>query len=113
MHEMALAEGVLQLCEDHARKAGATSVVAVWLEIGTLSHVEPEALEFCFEAVVNGTLAHGARLEIDRVPGCGWCYDCSREVAVNALIGACPKCGGYRWQVTGGQEMRVKEMEVT
>lgn len=112
MHEMALAEGVLQICEDHARRAGAAKVTAVWLEIGRLSHVEPEALAFCFDAVVRGTMADGARLEIDRAPGRAWCHGCGREVAVNSLVDACPDCGGFQLQVTGGDQMRVKEMEV-
>lgn len=113
MHEMSLAEGVLQICEDQARNAGAARVVAVRLEIGTLSHVAPEALEFCFASVVRGTVADGARLEIDRAPGRGWCHDCGHEISVGSLTDPCPDCGGYKWQVTGGEEMRVKEMEVT
>jgi hydrogenase nickel incorporation protein HypA/HybF len=27
-------------------------------------------------------------------------------------LGGCPRCGGYRVQVTGGTEMRVKELEI-
>lgn len=113
MHEMALAEGVLRICEDHVRRAEAGKVVAVWVEIGELSHVDPDALAFSFGAVVMGTLAEGARLEIERVPGRAWCHDCGQEVAVHSLIDACPVCGGYKLQVTGGEQMRVKEMEVT
>ena len=40
MHEMSLAEGVLQLIEDSAREQKFDKVVAVWLEIGQLSGVE-------------------------------------------------------------------------
>ena len=64
MHEMSLAEGVLQLVEDGARANAATGVTAVWLEIGALAQVEVEALRFCFDAVTRGTVADGARLEI-------------------------------------------------
>lgn len=112
MHEMALAESVVQIVETQARAAGAEKVVVVRLEIGALSHVEPAAIEFCFGAVAAGGIAAGARLEIARSPGRGWCYDCSAEVAVDAFAAPCPACGGYRLQVTGGQEMRVRDMEV-
>ncbi|MDQ2089736.1 hydrogenase maturation nickel metallochaperone HypA [Marimonas arenosa] len=112
MHEMALAEGVLRICEDHARRAGADKVVAVWLEVGALSHVDPDALAFSFTAVVKGTLADGARLEIARLPGRAWCHDCGQAVPVKSLVDACPECGGYKLQVTAGEDMRVKEMEV-
>jgi hydrogenase nickel incorporation protein HypA/HybF len=37
---------------------------------------------------------------------------CAKTVAIEALHGACPDCGSYQVQVTGGTEMRVKELEV-
>lgn len=113
MHEMALAEGVMQIVTDHAARAGAGKVTCVRLEIGRLSHVEPEALAFCFEAVVRGSVAQGARLEIERVAGRAWCHGCGREVEVQSLLDACPHCGGIQLSVTGGQEMRIRDMEVT
>lgn len=112
MHELALAESVVQIVEQQARAAGAEKVLVVRLEIGALSHIEPDALTFCFEAVTAGSIAAGARLEIDRSPGRGWCHDCTAEVEIEALGAACPRCGGYKLQVSGGQEMRVKEIEV-
>jgi hydrogenase nickel incorporation protein HypA/HybF len=112
MHEMSLAEGIIQLVEDAARDQGFAHVRAIWLEIGRLSSVEPEALRFCFDVVTRGTLADGARLEIVDVPGTAWCMQCSASVAVPALYEPCPRCGGYQVQVTGGTEMRVKELEV-
>ena len=57
MHEMSLAEGVLQLVEETAMRENAQRVKLVVLEIGRLSSVEPEALRFCFEAVVDGKVA--------------------------------------------------------
>ncbi|MER2606023.1 MAG: hydrogenase maturation nickel metallochaperone HypA [Siculibacillus sp.] len=112
MHEMSLMESVLEIVEDEARKAGATKVKAVRLDIGELSHVEPEAMRFCFEAVVRGTIAGEAVLEIVRVPGQGWCIDCSETVALSERFGACPKCGNHRVQMTAGDDMRVAELEV-
>lgn len=112
MHEMSLAESVLQLIEDAAREQGFSSVTAVWLEIGQLSGVEVEAMKFCFDAVIRDSLAEGARLEIISLPGTGWCMECSASVPMSEVFGECPRCGGYRMQVTGGTEMRVKELEV-
>jgi len=112
MHEMSLMESVLEIVEDEAKKAGATSVKAVKLVIGELSHVEPEAMAFCFEAVVRGSMAEGARLEIERTPGRGWCLDCAETVALSERFGACPKCGNHRVQMTAGDDLRVGELEV-
>ena len=112
MHEMSLAEGVLQLIEDAAVAQGFARVTTVCLEIGALSSVERESLAFCFDAVTRGGIAQGARLEVHDVPGSGWCMPCGQAVAIRSLYDACPRCGGYQVQVTGGTEMRVKELEV-
>lgn len=112
MHEMSLAEGVLQLIEDAAAREGFSRVRTLWVEIGGLSGVEPEALAFCFDAVTRGSLAEGARLEIVHVPGSGHCYECGRDTELSAVYDACSHCGALPVHVTGGTEMRVKELEV-
>jgi len=112
MHEMSLAEGVLQLIEDAAHHQEFAKVTKVWLEIGQLSGVEIEAMKFCFDAVTRDSIADGARLEIITAPGTGWCLECSTTVSMTEVYGECPQCGGYQVQVTGGTEMRVKELEV-
>lgn len=112
MHEMALAESVLQVIEDHAARQGFRAVKAVRLEIGALSGVEPEAITFCFDCVTRGSVAEGARLEIVAVPGEGWCMACGREVPMRERYDACPHCGGYEVQPRGGLEMRLAELEV-
>ncbi len=113
MHELSLAEGVLQLIEDAAHRDGFKKVSTVWLEIGQLSAVEPEALAFCFDAVTRGTVADGARLEIITLPGQGWCEVCARTLPMTELYGECPDCGVFPLEVTVGTEMRVKELEVS
>jgi hydrogenase nickel incorporation protein HypA/HybF len=109
---MALAESMLQIVEDAARKNGAARVTAVRLELGALSHVEREALAFCFDAVTKGGVANGATLEIDATPGAAWCVPCGERVPLAQLGDPCPHCGGWRLTVVAGEEMRVKEIEV-
>ena len=112
MHEMTLAESVLQIVEDAVRREGLRRVRAVWLEIGQLSSVEPEAMRFCFDAIMHGTIAQGAQLEIIDVPGTGWCIQCAETVALPQRDSSCPRCHGYQVQPKQGMEMRVKELEV-
>ena len=112
MHEMSLCESVIQVLEDSARNQGFGRVYQVWLEIGALAGVEVEAMYFCFDAVKQGTLAQDARLEIDIKPGRAWCMACAKTVEIQQRFDACPDCGSYQLQVTGGEELRVKELEV-
>jgi len=112
MHEMSLAENVLQIIEHAGRDQGFNRVKTVVLEIGQLAAVEIEALRFCFDAVTQGSMAEGALLEIVDVPAEGLCLHCAAEVPMSEQCAACPNCGSYRVQVTSGIEMRVKELEV-
>lgn len=109
---MSLVESMLQIIEDAARKQGFTRVKTVWLEIGQLACVEKESLHFCFDVVTRGSIAQQARLEIIETAGRGWCEKCACEEPLAALYEACPKCGSYEVRVTGGDAMRVKELEV-
>ncbi len=112
MHEMSLCEGILQVMESEAQKQGFSQVKNVWLEIGDLAGVEVEAMLFSFDAVTRNSLADGAKLNIINIPGTAWCMQCGKNVPVTERFDACPECGSYQLQVTGGDEMRIKELEV-
>jgi len=112
MHEMSLAESVLQIIEESACTQNFQRVHTVVLEIGVLAAVEPDAMRFCFDAVTRGSIAEGARLEILNKPGEGWCADCGKTVPLCEQFGLCPECGGAHIEITGGNEMRVKDLEV-
>lgn len=112
MHEMALCESILQILQDQARTQGYERVKAVRLEVGALSCVEKEALRFNFEVVTRASLAEGATLELIDGPGEGWCMPCARPVTVQTMLDKCPHCGSSQVQVTGGDELQIKELEV-
>jgi hydrogenase nickel incorporation protein HypA/HybF len=112
MHEMSLAESVREIVEETARGNGARRVAAVRLEIGALSQVEVDAMRFAFEVVKRGTLADEARLEIVETEGSAWCMRCSQAVVIARRGDACPRCDSAQLQVTGGDRMRVLEIEI-
>ncbi len=112
MHELSLIENVVALVEDQRRKQDFSRVRSIRLRLGALGHAEPEALRFCFDAVTRGTIVDGARLEIDIVPGEGWCASCCRTVPLEERFAACPLCGNAPVRMTAGDELRVAEMEV-
>ena len=109
---MALMRSVIDIALEETKKAGATKLRRIALDIGALSAVEPEAMRFCFEAVAAGTAAEGAELVIHDVEGAGWCPDCACAVALAERYGSCPECGGLQVRMTRGGEMKVRELEV-
>ena len=112
MHEMSLMESVVEIACETAAQHGATRIRAIRLDVGQLSHVDPDALLFCYDAVRRGSLAETADLEINRVAGEGWCLDCVKTVPLAERFGACPDCGRHRVQMTAGDELKIRDMEV-
>ncbi|MDL2408277.1 hydrogenase maturation nickel metallochaperone HypA [Rhizobium calliandrae] len=112
MHEMSLMESVIAIVCETARVNGASAIKSIRLDVGVLSHVNPDSLLFCYEAVRRGTIAEYAALEINRIAGEGWCLDCGETVTLDERFGACPDCGGHRVQMTAGDELKIKDMEV-
>jgi len=112
MHEMSLAEGVREIVDETARSNGARSVTVVRLEIGQLAQVEVDAMRFAFDVVKRGSLAEAARLEIVQTVGRAWCMRCAETVTLSRRGEGCPLCGSYQLQVTGGDRMRVMDIEI-
>jgi hydrogenase nickel incorporation protein HypA/HybF len=112
MHEMSICMSVVEALKEQAKVHSYTRVKSVLLEIGPLAGVEAESLLFCFDAVAQGTLADGAKLEIVHTPLVAWCMTCAKNVTPEHRFDGCPECGGYQLQITGGNELRIKSMEV-
>ena len=109
MHEMSITQGIIDLCLEHA---GGRRVLSLDVEIGELSSVVPEAVEFCFEACSRETLLEGARMNILRIPGMGLCQECGLETPMEELYGSCRHCGSNRVTIIAGEELRVREIDV-
>ncbi len=112
MHEMSLAQGILQIVEDTLAREGGGRVSLIRLEIGRLAGVELDALRFGFEVVCRGGPAEGATLEVDEPEGQAWCMLCSKTVSLAAVGEPCPDCGSHQLQVTGGTGLSVREIGI-
>lgn len=112
MHELSLAEDMLLLIESQAVAQQFSRVEKVFLEIGQLSHVEAEAMRFCFDSVVKDTVADGAQLVIIETQGVGRCRDCQRESSMTHLYDPCEHCGAFALQVVEGDRVQIKSLEV-
>lgn len=112
MHEMSISESIVGILEAEAARQHYARVKKVWLEIGPFSGIETEALRFTFDVVTRGTLAENAALEIIATEAQAWCLPCEKSVPMRHRHDACPDCGGHQLQMTSGDEMRIKELEV-
>ncbi|MEI7608375.1 MAG: hydrogenase maturation nickel metallochaperone HypA [Rhodospirillaceae bacterium] len=112
MHELSLSQSIVDIACEQASANGAGRVLAIRIAIGALSHVDAGAIAFCFDATARGTLAEGAALTIEHPSGRAHCLPCDAEVAIGGRDQPCPLCGGYRWVLVSGDDLRVLDLEV-
>jgi hydrogenase nickel incorporation protein HypA/HybF len=113
MHEFGIAEQTLALVLDQTRRRAATRVHQVTVRIGDLSGVVPEAFEFAFSALREGTPAADARLVIERVPLVCYCAKCRKEFETQPGLYHCPACAEQSADVRRGREMDLMSIEVS
>lgn len=114
MHEISLAQSVIDIVEGYARREGFKKVNVLKLSFGRLSGLDTETLGFAFSIQAEGTIAEGARLEFDIRPARITCGSCGDESICNGPFEArCPGCGGEKVRLTGGtEELKLLELDV-
>jgi hydrogenase nickel incorporation protein HypA/HybF len=113
MHELYLAESIINIVKDYAARDGFQKVNSISLSYGRLSCIEPKSLQFGFDVQAKGTPAQGAALEFQILPAMIHCFSCEKDLEVSALSGACPSCGGNEVVLTAGtEELQILELDV-
>lgn len=112
MHELSICECIMGTIENEAERQNFSRVKRICLEIGPFSGVEVEALRFGFDVVTQGSIADGAALDIIQPEAQAWCVSCAKSVVVENRYDACPLCGSPGLQLRGGDELRIRELEV-
>jgi hydrogenase nickel incorporation protein HypA/HybF len=112
MHEMALAEGILDIALDEAKKNQAQRIAKITLRLGEMSGVETDSLEFCFESLVKDTIAAGAELVLHHIPLRGRCQKCGYEMHIEHYRFICPRCGVGVLELISGRELQVESIDM-
>jgi hydrogenase nickel incorporation protein HypA/HybF len=112
MHELSLAQGLVEHVERLAKDDHAARVVRLVVLIGRYSGVEREAFEFAFPFAAEGTLAEGAELAIEERPivvRCRTCSATSRPISTQLI---CGNCGSTEVELAGGREFMLQSIEL-
>ncbi len=112
MHEMGIAQNILDIAIEAAQREGAIKVTRIDLVAGELRGLVPMQLTFCFSIVAQNTIASGAYLNVEEVPVSARCKDCGVDFPVAEYEYFCPKCKSANVEVTGGTELKVKDIEI-
>lgn len=112
MHEMAIAQGILDIVLKSAAEHKATKVTSIKLLIGQMTQIEPQSLTFGFEALSIGSIAEGAKIDVTIVPLVGQCDSCKQQFSVEGYCFLCPNCNSASVSVISGRELAVEYLEV-
>ncbi len=113
MHEMSVTQSVMDIVLEQAKEAGATRVKSVKLRFGALTSIVPDCVAFYFEQMTEGTIAEGAKLDVEMVPLRLKCGQCGEEFeGEDELDMVCPKCGNPFTETITGREMEVDSIDV-
>jgi hydrogenase nickel incorporation protein HypA/HybF len=112
MHEMSIAQNVVEIIKEEMQKCRATILKSVRINIGQMSAIVPDAFSFCFEVITNGTEMAGAELIMDVIPLRGFCRNCGNEFEIVDYVFTCPSCGNTKIDTIAGRDLSIVEMEV-
>jgi hydrogenase nickel incorporation protein HypA/HybF len=112
MHELSIAQSILDIVEQHLPEDHQGSVKSIKLKVGELSGVVVESLEFCFSAVTAGTRFERAVLEIERIGLAARCEQCATVSPVSHSAFICQACGSNHLTIISGRELHVSELEI-
>lgn len=113
MHELAIAQSIVDAVEARAVECSAARVKSVRLKIGEASGVVGDSLTFSFGLLIAAIPAlTGAHLLIDSVPHRARCSHCQSEFAVINYVALCPTCQQWSAEIISGTELQIVEMEI-
>ncbi len=112
MHELGVAESIVNIALAKAGEAQASKVIKINLVVGELSGFVPDCIQFYFESLSKDTIAQGAKLHFESVPAELRCRDCSTVFQPQDTAWTCPKCAGRSIEIFKGRELYIESMEV-
>jgi hydrogenase nickel incorporation protein HypA/HybF len=128
MHELAIAQKIIETIEEEANKNGMTKVRSAKLKIGKMAAFEKEHLEFCLKTYEKTNLLEDMEFEIEEVPVELICKSCAQkfldarfddEEFAHEISHApalyvppsCPVCSSEDVTMTSGNEMMLISIE--
>jgi len=112
VHELSLAQAVWRQVTREMESHPRSRLAALTVVVGTFSGADPESLQFALRLVAEESAWPTAEVRIRTEPVALKCRACGRAYETETLDLACPACGGYDVEVTGGRDLRLESLEV-
>ena len=114
MHELGIVFYIIRDVKEAAEQNGVEHVSAVVMNIGEVSTIVPEYLTDCWRwAADKEEMLKGCELKILTVPAITQCDACGEQYPTVKFGKKCPHCGSDNTWLLQGNEVEIKEIEVT
>ncbi len=122
MHEVSVVAGIVDAVVAELSKYDLEKVNAVYIQVGKLTNLGDEQMQFAYEIVTRGTILEGSELVIEHIPVEVQCDSCGYVGPAEILVDpdydthaipilSCPECKG-EITVIHGMECLVKCMDI-
>jgi hydrogenase nickel incorporation protein HypA/HybF len=112
MHEVSIANAIVQIIQEALPDDKAGYISAVHIRVGQLSAIETDALLFAFDIVKSKTPLSRAALHIEIIEGKGECSDCGTVFPMTNYATPCPNCNSYLIKIIQGKDMKVVSFDM-
>ena len=112
MHELSIAVNIVEMIEDSVEKEKAHIVIKFEIDVGTLSGVIIETLEFALEEAVKDSVCSKAIWKINKIEAKAKCRKCGHIYSVDDYFSPCPKCTEFGKEILRGKEIQLKSITV-
>ena len=111
MHQTANAVDILKAVESLARESGLPRIGTIRLHLAAWADLDPDEVRDEVLHAAQGTLAEGARIEIEVIDPHGRCMDCGADFDPKGTGLRCLACGSARVRLEQDREIRVVSVE--
>lgn len=112
MHELSVAEALIEQMEEILSKENAREAVSAKLSVGALSGIEIDALEFALPIAAEGTKLDKCDFLMEKIPVTVECEDCSKQSDPELPLVECAHCGSRNVNIIKGKDFTLTSMEI-
>jgi hydrogenase nickel incorporation protein HypA/HybF len=111
MHELSIAESIMELARRHVPEGARLKAVRV--RFGPMRGIEPQAMQWAWQGVqMTGGGAARIGLKLEQTPWTLRCGQCGHEWQDERIVAVCRQCGLEAVRPVGGDELQLVSIEV-
>ncbi len=112
MHELSIAQNIIEIMEDYSQRVDDKKFKAVYLEVGEMSNVLVDSLQFSFNSLIEGTKFSSAKLMVEKISVRIICKNCKTKAELVEFNFSCKNCGSNQIEIVSGNELEISKIEL-